>query len=99
MSTTPSTTTPRRPRTRAQTAAPTPAPIIHNPKGKLGALVGPMRRPQGTTLVEMMAASGWQAHSVRGAIAGTVKKKLGLTVETEKPGGERVYRIVTPAQP
>jgi hypothetical protein len=42
----------------------------------------------------MMAATGWQAHSVRGAIAGAIKKKLKLDVASEKAEGGRVYRIV-----
>ena len=42
---------------------------------------------------EMMAATDWQAHSVRGAMSGSIKKKLGLTVTTEKQGDIRVWRI------
>ena len=43
-----------------------------------------------------MEATGWQAHSVRGIIAGAVKKKLGLTVTSEAGEGGRIYRVVTP---
>lgn len=50
----------------------------------------------GTTIPEMMEATGWQQHSVRGFLAGTVKKKLGFTLTSEKSEGElRRYRIET----
>ena len=54
-----------------------------------------MRRPAGASLSEIMAATGWQRHSVRGYISGTVSKKLGLHVESS-PGadGQRTYRII-----
>jgi hypothetical protein len=55
-----------------------------------------LRRPQGTTIPVIMKATGWQQHSVRGFFAGVVRKKLGLTLRSEKPNdGDRVYRIVT----
>ena len=57
-------------------------------------LVGMLQRPDGATIEQMTAKTGWQPHSVRGAISGAIKKKLGLTVEsavTEDRG--RVYRI------
>ena len=45
----------------------------------------------------IVAATGWQPHSVRGAISGSLKKKFGLMVTSEKPGdGPRRYRIVAP---
>ena len=42
----------------------------------------------------MMEATGWQAHSVRGAMSGSVKKALGLTITSEKTQTGRIYRIV-----
>ena len=50
----------------------------------------------GTTIPEMMEATGWQQHSVRGFLAGTVKKKLGFLLSSSKNEGElRRYRIET----
>ena len=62
-------------------------------RGKIGALLALLRRPEGATIEAMMAATGWQAHSVRGAISGSIKKALELDVASEKIDGVRVYRI------
>jgi hypothetical protein len=53
-----------------------------------------LRRPEGATLADIMSATGWQAHSVRGFISGALGKKMGLTVESLKTAeGARAYRI------
>jgi hypothetical protein len=64
--------------------------------GKLGLIVGLLRRPEGADLSDMMEATGWQQHSVRGALAGALKKKRGLNIVSDKPGNVRVYRISEP---
>lgn len=64
--------------------------------GKLAAMMAILRRPKGASIKQLMAATGWQAHSVRGAISGVIKKKRGLTVTSSSTdsGQARVYRIV-----
>ena len=62
---------------------------------KLAALVMALRRPQGATSLQLMLATGWQPHTVRGAISGMLRKKLGLNVAlAHNDSGERVYRVV-----
>lgn len=52
-------------------------------------------RPKGATLIELSKATGWQEHSLRGFLSGTVKKRMGLEVLSEKNGkGIRRYQIV-----
>ena len=64
------------------------------PGTKLAAIIEAMLHPGGVTIAQMMARSGWQAHTVRGAISGMVRKRLGYEVVTEKgAGGLRTYRI------
>ena len=53
-----------------------------------------LEKSKGATLAELMKATGWQAHSVRGFLSGTLRKKMGLKIESTKRGGvERVYSI------
>jgi hypothetical protein len=88
---------------RDPTAKPTPRAGT-----KQAQMIEMLRRPEGATVEQIAAATGWQHHTIRGAISGALKKKLGLTVKatrTREVGPERtgakgsstVYRIVEPA--
>jgi hypothetical protein len=52
-----------------------------------------LRRKQGSTIAQIVEATGWRPHTVRGFFAGALKKKLGLTVTSDKVGDQRVYRL------
>jgi len=57
-------------------------------------VLGLLRRKEGVTIAEIVKATGWQNHSIRGFISGTLNKKMGLKVESEKTdAGDRTYRI------
>ena len=61
---------------------------------KTGVVVGLLKRAGGVSLAELMSTTGWQAHSVRGFLSGTARKKMGLTVVSAKSeNGERVYSV------
>ena len=56
-------------------------------------ILGLLRSKGGATIAAMSKVSGWQPHSVRGFLAGTVKRKLGLMLTSEKTKSGRIYRI------
>ncbi len=90
-------TTPKvktRPAGQIETAQPDVAPKSATPGGKLGEVVALLSRAEGAKLEDMMAATGWQAHSVRGAMSGALKRHRGLTISSEKGEDGRVYRII-----
>jgi len=64
------------------------------PKTKLAQLEAMLRRPNGATIEQMSKSLVWQAHSVRGAMSGALKRKQGLTITNERTDdGRRLYRI------
>lgn len=74
------------------------APSAVRPGTKQALPIELLKRKKGANIVEAVKVTGWQAHSVRGAISGTIKKKLGLTVNSEVMGSRgRVYRIIEQA--
>jgi len=87
-----------RPRKAAAEPAAPVAPRKTRDDTKQAQLIAMLRRKEGATIAQIVAATGWQPHTVRGAFAGALKKKLGLTVTSEKVEGiGRVYRLESEA--
>ncbi len=81
-------------RKRGKADANQPVAEASTPKtSKSDTLIAMLSRPEGATIQAMMTATGWQAHSVRGFLAGTLKRKLGKAVTSETTEGGRTYRI------
>jgi len=61
---------------------------------KQAQMIALLKRPEGATIAQMVEATGWQSHTVRGAMAGALKKRLGLVIDSIREGaGERIYRV------
>jgi len=56
-------------------------------------MVTMLRNPKGASIADLCKATGWQAHSIRGAISGAIKKRMGLAVTSTKADGVYLYRI------
>jgi hypothetical protein len=95
---------------KAKAAKPGKAASAAKPAPRAGTkqalLIELLRRPEGATVEQIAAATGWQHHTIRGAISGALKRKLGLTVEATRTrevgpnkagakGSSTTYRIVT----
>ncbi|HUQ92156.1 MAG TPA: DUF3489 domain-containing protein [Bryobacteraceae bacterium] len=83
----------RKPRTKSakkQTKLPVPA----EPASKKEHVIALLKQAEGATLADMIAATGWQSHSVRGFISGNLRKKLNLNVQLAKRAdGQKAYSI------
>jgi Protein of unknown function (DUF3489) len=64
-----------------------------NPGSKQSRVIAMLQSPQGATIAAMMRATDWQQHSVRGFLAGVVRKRLKLKLSSKKVNGNRVYQI------
>ena len=60
---------------------------------KLATMIGMLHRKEGATIEQLSKATGWQFHSVRGALSGAIKKRMGLTVSSSKTDSASTYRI------
>jgi hypothetical protein len=74
-------------------SAPHSLNITARPDTKHARIIAMLRSPAGATIAAMMTATDWQQHSVRGFLAGVVRKKLGLDLVSEQTDKGRIYRI------
>ena len=79
--------------TSRKRSAPASPMSATRPVTKHAHIVALLRTPAGATIAAMMAATEWQQHSVRGFLAGVIRKKLGLNLVSEQTDKGRVYRI------
>jgi hypothetical protein len=81
-----------RPKPRRR-SLPVSARAATRPDTKHARIVAMLRTPAGATIAAIMNATGWQQHSVRGFLAGVVRRKLGLNLISEPTDAGRIYRI------
>jgi hypothetical protein len=73
-------------------------PVQTRADSKQALVIALLQRPEGATIRQICEATGWMAHTARGCFAGTLKKRLGLKLTSDKPEtGERIYRIQSSA--
>jgi hypothetical protein len=68
-------------------------PVKAKRETKQQLLIDLLKRPDGATIDEIVAATEWQSHTARGAMSGSLKKRLGLTITSQKEERGRVYKI------
>ena len=81
-----------KPKSRTR-SAPGSAKIAARPDTKHARIIAILRTPAGATIASLVTATEWQQHSVRGFLAGVVRKKLGLNLVSELSNKGRIYRI------
>ncbi|HWX29521.1 MAG TPA: DUF3489 domain-containing protein [Steroidobacteraceae bacterium] len=81
--------------TPTQPAAGEPKAKKSEAGSKQGRVIAMLRSPAGATIAAMMKTTGWQQHSVRGFLAGVVRKRLKLKLGSSKVDGNQVYRITS----
>ena len=86
----PRTTSKSKPRSRSAHSS---SKRLTKPDTKHARIIAMLRTPAGATIAAIMTATEWQQHSVRGFLAGVVRKKLGLNLVSEQTDKGRVYRI------
>lgn len=82
----------RRPHRSVSNGKPRPEAVTQ-PGTKQALAIAMLRSAEGASIPALMEATAWQQHSVRGFLAGVVRKRLGLPLESTKVDGFRVYRI------
>jgi hypothetical protein len=83
------TTTPKT--KRARTKSPTKSGAT-----KFARIIAMLRRPEGASVAQLTEMTGWKEHSVRGVLAGAMKRRFGLTIVSEKPDKVRIYHASEP---
>ena len=66
-----------------------------DPRSKQARVIAMLRSPTGTSVAAIMKATGWQQHSVRGFLAGVVRKRLKLNLTSKSVNGNRIYQIAS----
>jgi len=74
---------------------PRPEPVSPRPGSKTAKVLTLLKRPEGASLKQLLKATGWQPHSIRGFLSGTVTRKMGLKISSIKAeSGERRYKVM-----